>query len=143
MNDDAAVLPLPASAQTVSLARRHVRQQLAAWQLEELVDTVVLLTSELVTNVLIHTAGDGQLEIARRGGGVVVTVVDGSPVLPAQRRRSTTATTGRGCRLLQDLSDDWGVEPRGAGKAVWFTATTGHDPWAEIDVAALLDAAEL
>jgi anti-sigma regulatory factor (Ser/Thr protein kinase) len=139
----ASSLELPATAQTVSVARRHVRLQLAAWDLETLTDTVVLLTSEVVTNMLIHTGGDGRLELTREGDGVRVTIIDTSPVLPSQRRHSTTATTGRGCRLLQDLSDAWGAEPRGAGKAVWFTASAGRDPWAELDAHALLSEADL
>lgn len=67
-------LELPATAQTVSLARRHVRQQLMVWGLEGLIDTVVLLTSELTTNVLIHTGADGQSEMLREGDGVRVTI---------------------------------------------------------------------
>jgi anti-sigma regulatory factor (Ser/Thr protein kinase) len=139
----APLLALPAAAQTASMARRHVLRQLTAWDLDSLSDTVLLLTSELVTNVLIHTGADGHLEMQRVGAGVRITIVDSSPVLPAQRRHSTSATTGRGCQLLQNLSHDWGAEQRGSGKAVWFTAMPGHDPWADFDTDALLSEADL
>ena len=79
----------------------------------------------------------------REGDGVRITIVDSSPVLPTQRRQSMTATTGRGCRLLEDLSDDWGTERRGAGKAVWFTASVGHDPWARFHADSLFDGVDL
>jgi anti-sigma regulatory factor (Ser/Thr protein kinase) len=138
----AATLHLPARAQTVALARRHVREQLSAWDLDALVDAVVLLTSEVVTNMIIHSGGDGHLEMQRHGAGVRVTIIDTSPVMPTQRRHSTTATTGRGCQLLQDLSDDWGSETHGTGKAVWFIATAGHDPWAGVDAGSLLAEAD-
>ena len=33
---------------------------------------------------------------------------------------STTATTGRGLRILDDLAVRWGTRPTDAGKVVWF-----------------------
>lgn len=120
-----------------------MRELLSAWSLDDVSDAVVLLTSELVTNVLLHTADGGQLLVQREGGGVRVTVIDMSPVLPAQRRYSSTATTGRGCRLMNDLADEWGAEPQGSGKAVWFVISGAEDPWAAFDADALLADADL
>lgn len=87
MNEPAitAVLTLP--SKTVSVARRHVRTQLAAWDLEELVHGCPA-DLRAGDDMLVHTGGDGQLGIERHGDGVRVTVVDTSAVLPTQRRHS-------------------------------------------------------
>lgn len=122
---------LPSDGRAAGQARRLVRERLAAWELTELCDTVALLTSELVTNVLIHTTSAPRLSVARSGSGVRVAVADDSPVLPAQRRQSQEATTGRGVRLLVELADDWGWQLDGdRGKSVWFVVTGAADPWA-------------
>lgn len=128
-----SALPLTSDPRSAGLARRHVRSVLQDWSLGALVDTVELLTSELVTNVLLHAPGGGQLWVERHGDGVRVTVADSSPLLPSQRRHSTTATTGRGCALVEELADEWGVEPRASGKAVWFVVHPSREPSAPVD----------
>ena len=132
------VVLLPAEPRAAGAARAVVRDRLRAWDLEDLLDTVVLLTSELVTNVLVHTASAPALAVARTGEGVRVEVSDTSPVPPARRRHSPSATTGRGVKLLEDLADDWGCEVTGDGKVVWFTVTGLRDPWAAFSADALL-----
>lgn len=52
-------------------------------------------------------------------GGVRLTVQDGSLAIPRMREYGAEATTGRGLRLVQDLSRSWGVEQSGAGKVIW------------------------
>ncbi len=101
------------------------------WGLTDTCDTAVLLVSELVTNVLIHTTSAPRLSVTQSGAGVRVDVADHSPVPPAHRRHSTQATTGRCVRLLAELADDWGWELDGqGGKSVWFVVTGAADPWA-------------
>lgn len=125
------VVTLAADGRAAAQARRLVRQCLGAWGMTELEDTAVLLTSELVTNVLIHTSSPPRLSITRAGVGVRVTISDDSPVIPRQRRQTFEATTGRGVRLLAQLADDWGCEPEPeGGKTVWFVLTGAADPWA-------------
>ncbi len=129
-------LLLPAGPQAARLARARVGRLLADWGLTRLCDTALLLTSELVTNVVLHTDGAPSLTVVRSGGGVRVTVSDGSPVQPVRRRHSSSATTGRGVALLDDLADEWGVDrhPDGPGKAVWFVVSGDRDPWAAYDL---------
>lgn len=122
--EDAALVPVGAVPHAAAAAARAlVRQRLRDWDLEHLQDAAVLLTSELVTNVLLHTTGLPTLAVDRIPHGVRVSVADTSPVLPAPRRHSTEATTGRGVHLLEQLADDWGCQRRPGGKAVWFTVT--------------------
>jgi PAS domain S-box-containing protein len=42
-----------------------------------------------------------------------------------RRRYASTAGTGRGMVLLEQLVDDWGVARHSSGKTVWFTLSTG------------------
>jgi hypothetical protein len=124
------LVALPADGRAAGLARSEVRTRLQTWQLDDLLDVAVLLTSEVVTNVIVHTASAPSLGLARDGGGVRVTVVDGSPAPPQLRRHSATATTGRGVQMLQDLATDWGWDLLDDGKAVWFLVRGGDDdPW--------------
>lgn len=126
---DAVALVLEPRLDAAAIARRHVRTLLQQWGLDELVDPVLLLTSEVVTNALLHGGTTLTLTVGRAGAGVRVSVEDGSTVPPARRRRSTTASTGRGVQLLGDVADDWGWEHTASGKVVWFTVLSA-DRWA-------------
>lgn len=112
-----------------AVARRYVNARLVAWGLADLTDPVLLLTSELVTNALLHSGTTLRLSVQRDGVGVLVEVSDGSSVPPAKRRLSATAVTGRGVRLLDLVSDSWGWSPTDTGKRVWFRVRAGAE-WA-------------
>lgn len=126
---------LPPVARSVVEARRHVRATLADWQLQSLSDTAQLLTSEVVTNSLLHARSAIRLTIEQTRSGVRVAVTDGSAVVPAMRPRSTSATTGRGLLLLTRLADEWDTDVAEGGKTVWFTLRTDRDPWRDADEA--------
>lgn len=122
-------LVLRAAPQAAATARAVVRERLHAWGLEHLQDAVLLLTSELVTNVVLHTTDLPSLSVTRTADGVRVTVADGSSTAPSRRQPSAGATTGRGVHLLETLSDEWGWRPRPeGGKAVWFTVSGAGGP---------------
>ena len=124
---------LPPTARSVPQARQHVATTLHRWNLDPLTETTRLLTSELVTNAVLHARTPMTLTVEAVGSGVRVAVTDGSPIPPAMRRHSVTATTGRGLRLLTQLADSWNVEDSGAGKTVWFTLTAASDGWERAD----------
>ncbi|MCU1599397.1 MAG: putative anti-sigma regulatory factor, serine/threonine protein kinase [Frankiales bacterium] len=121
---------LPADASAAGHARRHVRSWLRDHDLEQLTETATLLTSELVTNAVLHTSDVARLTLQSVPGGLRVEIQDASPAGPVRRRHSPRATTGRGLALLAELADTWGWEPQATGKVVWFTVTTAADPWA-------------
>ncbi|WP_327368428.1 ATP-binding SpoIIE family protein phosphatase [Streptomyces sp. NBC_01217] len=113
-----------AQPERISAARQQLRELLHDWADPEQVDAAVLMFSEMVTNVLVHTDGDA-LMVARadREQGerrLRVEVADGSDELPHRRRPGEMASSGRGLVLLEVLADAWGVDPRGAGKSIWF-----------------------
>jgi PAS domain S-box-containing protein len=49
-----------------------------------------------------------------------VEVEDGAAHLPTRRNFPDTAGTGRGLRLIEEVTDRWGVIARDPGKTVWF-----------------------
>lgn len=85
----------------------------------ECLDSAVLMTSEVVTNALLH--GDGEVRLAVGADQVLVRVEvgddePGRPVL----RRADGAESGRGMLLVDALASRWGVLDRKPGKTVWF-----------------------
>lgn len=134
--DVAGLVPLPDGARAPAAARALVRERLGLWGLGHLLDPMLLLVSELVTNGVVHTSGPVSIGLDREGTGVLVRVVDTSQVLPVRRRRSMSATTGRGVALLEDLADDWGVHRLEAGKLVWFClAASATSAWESLGAA--------
>jgi len=102
-------LSLSAEALSARTAQRWVTQQLRALDVPDLDGDVALLTSEVVTNAVLHAGTPLQVSLHRDGDGVRVEVEDGSPVPPSRRlAHSRTATTGRGSRLLDQLASRWG-----------------------------------
>jgi anti-sigma regulatory factor (Ser/Thr protein kinase) len=87
----------------------------------EFVSTALLLTSELVTNAVLHAdTGDVLLVIDLDATRLLVKVIDGDRSVPERRIADPSDDTGRGLALLDELASSWGTVPEGAGKAVWF-----------------------
>jgi serine phosphatase RsbU (regulator of sigma subunit)/anti-sigma regulatory factor (Ser/Thr protein kinase) len=111
-------------------ARHHLRELLHDWASPDQVDSAVLLLSEMLTNVLVHTDTDALLvaEVIGRGDPgpcghgrtLRVEVTDVSDDLPHKRDPGELASSGRGLVLMEYLADRWGVDPRGEGKTIWF-----------------------
>ncbi len=127
LTETITLAPVPAS---VPQGRRFVRRVLTAWDVPDLLDTALLLTSELLTNSVLHARTAIQLTLSRPPGGVDIVVGDRSDVLPARRRHAADATTGRGVELLDQLATSWDVVQDGTGKAVHVSLSEQADPWA-------------
>ena len=121
---------LPATARSVTEARRFVIEALKRWGCGELADTAALLTSEVVTNAVLHARTPVDVLVRRLRDGIAVEVSDGSRVRPRGRRTTPQSTTGRGMALLDQLASTWDVKVRSNGKTVRFTLRVGTDPWA-------------
>jgi anti-sigma regulatory factor (Ser/Thr protein kinase) len=106
------------------VARQQLRELLHDWTSQDQVDSAVLLLSEMLTNVLVHTDADALLLAEVRGGPgerrMRVEVTDSSDDLPHKRRPGELASSGRGLVLIELLADAWGVAPQGEGKSIWF-----------------------
>ncbi|MFF9909086.1 ATP-binding protein [Streptomyces sp. NPDC013457] len=84
----------------------------------DLVDSVVLAVSELVTNAHVHARSDAQLILTWDEKCLHVTVHDSSPELPHQREANDAALGGRGMFLIDALADEWQARPCPHGKGV-------------------------
>jgi PAS domain S-box-containing protein len=112
---------LAPAAESARTARRLVADVLSSVGGDELVDTATLLTSELVTNGIVHAHTDLQIVVEATSAWVRVEVIDGNPQLPSRREYDDSAITGRGLEMVELLADDFGVEPLAdEGKRVWF-----------------------
>ena len=136
---------LPPETTSVGAARRFVEATLASSGRPELADAATLLTSELVTNAVLHAGTEVGVVVRVEGGGLRVEVHDASPVLPVVKTHSALAATGRGLHLVEKLADAWGVGEED-GKYVWFRLGAGRvgpaEPEAEVDLDAWADLEE-
>ena len=107
--------PMP---RVVSTARGFVRDHLPVVS-DDVVDTVLLLTSELVTNAVIHARTAIEVGITVTSASVLVTVHDedlGRPSASYPGREG-----GRGLGLVRAMSEASDTEQHpGDGKTAWF-----------------------
>jgi len=118
----ARLVTLPPAPDSARQARRFVADVLTTAGVDpDRRDTAVLLTSELVTNGIVHALTDLQVTVEATAAWVRVEVVDGNPNLPQRRDYDDEAMTGRGLEMLELLADELGVQPLAdEGKRVWF-----------------------
>ncbi|MEU4426686.1 ATP-binding protein [Actinoplanes sp. NPDC024001] len=109
---------LPRDKHAPGWARRAVTAVLHGWGLHEQdwTDDACAVVSELVTNAVRHGGGSIALDLEAHGRDVVVSVSDGSPVLP--RPRTPDETGGLGLPLIASLTVSWDAQPYQGGKRV-------------------------
>ncbi|MYZ35252.1 MULTISPECIES: SpoIIE family protein phosphatase [unclassified Streptomyces] len=111
---------------SVATARAFVRDTLQGWGYADVVDDAVVLTSELVTNAVIHAGTSADVLCLRTEDGVRVEVADRYPEreIPIQGAGRTFANAdrenGRGLLLCAAMASRWGVEYTSTYKQVWF-----------------------
>ncbi|MEV8454858.1 SpoIIE family protein phosphatase [Streptomyces sp. NPDC052095] len=111
---------------SVATARAFVRDTLQGWGYTDVVDDAVVLTSELVTNAVIHAGTAADVLCLRTEDGVRIEVSDHYPEreIPLQGAGpefgSPDREGGRGLLLCAALATRWGVEYSPARKHVWF-----------------------
>jgi anti-sigma regulatory factor (Ser/Thr protein kinase) len=110
---------LPSDQRAAGVARRHLETAFSGFPPDTL-DTVRLLTSELVTNAIAHGDGLVSLTADYDGARLRIEVRDESAERPAPRDGPLLAEGGRGLHIVDALSDAWGATPSGRGKSVWF-----------------------
>ncbi|MFJ9582513.1 SpoIIE family protein phosphatase [Streptomyces acidicola] len=120
--DRMASWPLPEDPKAAGLARRHVREQLSDWGLDELTPTTELLASELVGNVVRHAKGPMRLRLLH-DTRLICEVFDGSLTMPRIRHATETDEGGRGLQLITALSQRWGARYTPNGKCIWTEQT--------------------
>jgi hypothetical protein len=101
-------------------ARRFVTEVLDGSRWTDSTSVLVLLTSELVTNAVIHAETPLDVIVRSTSDRVRVEVVDGSTRAPLRRLARTVDEWGRGLGVVETLSSRWGVQCADWGKSVWF-----------------------
>lgn len=135
--DGFAALRFNATPGSVIRTRRFLRSTLTEWQLPDLVEDATTIAAELVANAVTHALrppaaplpGEPTAWIAllRMERAVVCAVADPSPVPPAMSDPEPFAESGRGLRIVAELSETWGHSPpEPAGKTVWARLASGR-----------------
>jgi anti-sigma regulatory factor (Ser/Thr protein kinase) len=106
-------------------AARHALDPVRAELGESRYRVCQLLVSELVTNMVLHTSGArsvaaADMRVRLYGDRVRVEVRDDGPGFkPHARSADQDVGSGWGLHLVDELADNWGVEP-GVQNCVWF-----------------------
>ena len=116
-------IEVPPDTRSVKTARVFVVECLPD-VLEDVLDTVTLLVSELVTNAVLHAKSTVVIAVTSTAHLVRVEVSDESDRKAKVRDYGHHATTGRGMGLVEALAARWGVVPTPPGKTVWFEVVT-------------------
>jgi anti-sigma regulatory factor (Ser/Thr protein kinase) len=111
----------PASPGSAAAARRFVEGTLQrqGWSPSD-VDTVLLLTSEVVTNAVVHARTKVLLQVRLSPDTIRVEVDDhgtGEAVLAVA---DVDDVRGRGLRIVDALADRWGDDRACGRHCVWF-----------------------
>lgn len=109
-----------AQRESVPAARRFVREVLRD-QPREILEAVELMATELATNCVQHAQTSFELKIDHGGRQIRIEVRDTGPGRPVPRSPTPRERTGRGLRIVEAMSDSWGIDPSAPGKTVWFT----------------------
>lgn len=110
---------LPCDPHTVSRVRAILRRLAPAWRYEGILDSVELVASELVTNVVVHTADHAWLQLAHDGSLIRLATVDADVRKAELKEAGPADEAGRGLVIVHALSSSFGVEYVGHGKRVW------------------------
>lgn len=115
-----AAMTLDHDRRSPSAARRFVSATLDAWGCRDLVDEALLVTSELVTNAVVHAGSAPELLLRLSGTALHIEVRDLSSATPTPNDADPGDLGGRGLAMIDRLAAAWGVTPTSSGgKAVW------------------------
>ncbi len=110
----------------VRAARQFVREIAHAWGYSpQLCDNATLVTSELVTNALVHARSAVGLRVSDVGHTLRVEVEDGDSRNPIMAAVDRDAMGGRGLAVVTSEATTWGVERTLHGKVVWAEFDAG------------------
>jgi anti-sigma regulatory factor (Ser/Thr protein kinase) len=116
------------------LSRAFVEPLVQQWKLGPLDYDAALVTTELVTNAVLHAERDVVLALRPITNGVRIEVTDQCPaILPHVTPHSTGALfaltlglSGRGLRVVSELAARWGVDSTQRTKTVWAELVNGQ-----------------
>jgi anti-sigma regulatory factor (Ser/Thr protein kinase) len=111
----------PRAPESVPTARHFVMREFASVP-NEVLERATVMVSELATNAIQHAGTPFEIRLELRDDMICIEVVDSGEGEPIVRHPRPFERSGRGLRIVEVLSDSWGVraEPNGEGKTVWF-----------------------
>ncbi len=110
----------PLDVRSVAEARRFAKQILDG-SAPDVVEAAELMVSELATNCIRHVHSRFELVLDRTDTQIRVEVTDFGGGAPELQLAGPEDLGGRGLRIVEMLSDSWGVTRRTPeGKTVWF-----------------------
>ncbi|AYL38226.1 ATP-binding protein [Streptomyces fungicidicus] len=135
-------LHVPSDTSVVSSARRTVVAIVRGWDLplaEDVVETLELLTGEVVANAVVHTGEGCRVTVSWDGTRVRLDAEDAAAGRLLQcSPADLDGESGRGLELVNALAHAWGCRPTADGKAVWFEidarspSTSGPTPESQV-----------
>ena len=117
--DGMSTLHLEPVVESTPAARHWIVSQLRGMP-AEVAECAALLTSELVTNAVLHAATPLSVTLHVLADRIRIDVADQSMVVPVVKDYAADAVTGRGLTLFDTLASEWGVQVAAGGKIVWF-----------------------
>jgi Histidine kinase-like ATPase domain len=108
-------------ASAPSWAREAIEERFAGSLEPFVLEAMQLIASELITNAVEHSTGEISLCVAVHDRRARIEVTDGSadcePIITPLG--DELAAGGRGLRLVEAFSTQWGCTPNGTQKMVW------------------------
>lgn len=114
---------LVCDVRSVPEARHFVTDAVHSWHGPRDLSDAELLTTEIVTNAVVHGGTDVDLAVRYDPSSELITVEVRDHGLTHINRPEDDqhATSGRGLSIVDQVADSWGVtEVPGDGKVVWF-----------------------
>lgn len=117
-------IELPLDLRAAAVARGFLRHAACPVHHATVLNDAQLLVSELVGNGIRHGGPPIILRVECVGSGdLEVRVTDGGDGVPQPRAAAEDEESGRGLRLVDYISNAWGVAPSDPGKTTWFRLT--------------------
>lgn len=117
------VVTYPPRLESVPTARRRVARLAGEWGHPEVAEDATLVTSELVTNALLHGCLRDRLfrvEVVLAESALRIAVTDPKGERrPALRSAESEDQFGRGLVIVHALAARWDVEELTVGKTIW------------------------
>lgn len=109
-------LPVP---EAVPAARRFVVDVVDSWGLRAITGDAALVTSELVTNAVVHGGSPFVASVTRLGRAVRVAVEDAAASWPQRQHAQPGDQDGRGMAIVEALATRVGCDRTRSGKVAW------------------------
>jgi anti-sigma regulatory factor (Ser/Thr protein kinase) len=105
-------------------ARAFVRMAMEGRVSDETLEDLLLLASEMVSNVIRHARTPLTVSVEAHRTFVLITVTDGAVPFDAGPPPAIDAESGRGMGIIASISRRWGVGDTPVGKSIWAEVDT-------------------